>query len=93
MNGIFAPGEEALFVSPSPNLTGATSISLVRPHQWVSLVRWERYSSHLLSVQDAQAYGREHEAYHCTHARPQTDERRTTSTLTQASFYSQTLHD
>ena len=24
MNGIFAPGEEALFVSPSPNLTGAT---------------------------------------------------------------------
>ena len=50
MNGIFAPGEEALFVSPSPNLTGATSISLVRPHQWVSLVRWERYSSHLLQV-------------------------------------------
>ena len=50
MNGIFAPGEEALFVSPSPNLTGATSISLVRPRQWVSLVRWERYSSHLLPV-------------------------------------------
>ena len=50
MNGIFAPGEEALFVSPSPNLTGATSISLVRPHQWVSLVRWERYSSHLLTL-------------------------------------------